>query len=93
VSTLNTLENAIFYLFFFFAFFNFFFKKNINNILKLYIINRKLNLKFIYYFMLGNPTNGGRSDKPRVFRLFERAVNGTGTGVYQNGHHWTSFPT
>jgi hypothetical protein len=50
---------------FFFFFFIFFFKKNINNILKLYIFNRKLNLRFIYYFMLGNPSNDGRSDKLR----------------------------
>jgi hypothetical protein len=60
------LENAIFYYYYFFAFFLiFFFKKNINNILKLYIINRKLNLRFIYYFMSGNPSNDGRSNKPR----------------------------
>jgi hypothetical protein len=50
---------------FFFFFLIFFFKKNINNIFKLYIINRKLKLRFIYYFMSGNPSNDGRSDKPR----------------------------
>jgi hypothetical protein len=48
-----------------FIFLLFFFKKNINNIFKLYIINRKLELRFIYYFMSGNPSNDGRSDKPR----------------------------
>jgi hypothetical protein len=60
-----------FIIFYFFAFFFylifliFFFKKNINNIFKLYIINRKLKLRFIYYFISGNPSNDGRSDKPR----------------------------
>jgi hypothetical protein len=68
VSTVHTLENAIFYYYYFFLLFLlllFFSKKNINNILKLYIFNTKLNLRFIYYFMLGNPSSDGRFDKPR----------------------------
>jgi hypothetical protein len=43
-------------------FYYFFLQKNINNIFKFYIINRKLKLRFIYYFMLGNPSKDGRSD-------------------------------
>jgi hypothetical protein len=54
--TCATLEMPIFVFFFF--------KKNITNIFKFYIINRKLKLRFIYYFMSENPSKEGSSDPP-----------------------------
>jgi hypothetical protein len=74
----GTLENALFYFIiiigFFFNFLLFFFKKNINNIFKLYIINRKLKLRFTYYFMSENPSNNGGYVKPRSRSLYARKV-------------------